>query len=279
MAILGVTYQYITTRIDRDKYDLYQSLFLDEVVRLNHEPLTSRIPNPDDRSISKSDELRFMLFRHWNLYDAMLHSGYVAGRMGIWKEKGRKRLQGLLAKMGYVFFLALDNDRDLAVERRTLTVNDRFSLQQCQQGYAHMDMDLKRNLRDKLETIAPEYGLVELSYPSFTRTFGFQLSLSAADAVEGLSALLEAARGVKLEIEVEGGRGGGEWFGGSRIWNVGGREDKGGNGGSGGEEDKENRNRGRAGAEVVEIPDTQEKKKESNWYVGNFWIAYDACEE
>ena len=43
-----------------------------------------------------------MMFRHWNLYDAMYHSSYVAGKLGIWKEKGRKRLSGLLAKMGYV---------------------------------------------------------------------------------------------------------------------------------------------------------------------------------
>lgn len=99
-AILGVTYQYVAARIDRQAYDSYHELFLDEVVRLNHIPLGARAPNPDDRSITRSDELRFMLFRHWNLYDAMLHSGYVAGRMGIWREKGRKRLQGLLAKMG-----------------------------------------------------------------------------------------------------------------------------------------------------------------------------------
>jgi cell division control protein 45 len=95
-----VTYQYTSARIDRDRYELYHTLFLDEVARLNHEALDIRTPNPDNRNIGKSDELRFMLFRHWNLYDAMLHSGYVAGRMGIWREKGRKRLQGLLAKMG-----------------------------------------------------------------------------------------------------------------------------------------------------------------------------------
>ncbi len=47
-----------------------------------------------------SEELRFMLFRHWTLYDAMFHSSYVASKLGIWKEKGRQRLTGLLAKMG-----------------------------------------------------------------------------------------------------------------------------------------------------------------------------------
>jgi hypothetical protein len=72
-----------------------------------------------------------------------------------------------------------------------------------------MDMDLKKTLPEKLEAIAPEYGLIELAYPSFTRTYGFQLSsLSAADAVEGLSSLLEAAVGVRLEVEREGGRNG-----------------------------------------------------------------------
>ena len=100
LAILGLTYQYVSSRINRDRYEAYHGLFLDEVVRLNHEQIHRKMPNPDDRSIAKSEELRFTLFRHWNLYDAMLHSGYVAGRMGIWKEKGKKRLQGLLAKMG-----------------------------------------------------------------------------------------------------------------------------------------------------------------------------------
>ena len=147
-------------------------------------------------------------------------------------------------------------------------VDNSFSLQQCQQAYAHMDMDLKRNLPDKLDSIAPEYGLVELSYPSFTRAFGFTLpSLSAADAVEGLSALLEAARGVRLEVEKEGGRNGGEWFGGTRAWSV----------GRNGEEDKENIDP----RKDTENGDdgTQVKKKEQSWHVANFWIAYDALEE
>lgn len=100
LAILAITHQYVSSRIDRDRYEAYHGLFTDEVARLNAEPTGMKVPNPDDRSIARTEELRFMLFRHWNLYDAMLHSGYVAGRMGIWREKGRKRLQGLLAKMG-----------------------------------------------------------------------------------------------------------------------------------------------------------------------------------
>ncbi|WVQ96170.1 hypothetical protein IAU59_003273 [Kwoniella sp. CBS 9459] len=250
-AILAVTHQYIASRIDRERYEGYQGIFQDEVVRLNHDSLGPggvRVPNPDDRSIAKSEELRFMLFRHWNLYEAMLHSGYVAGRLGIWKEKGRKKLQGLLAKMG-------------------------FSLQQCQQSWAHMDMELKRRLPEKLDSIAPEYGLIELSYPSFTRAYGFQLSsLSAADAVEVISSLLDIAVGVRLEVDRQGGKGGGEWFGGTTRWNVGTREADAAKGD--GKENVDPNGRGDDGQDG-----TQTEKKKEDWHVTNFWIAYDACDD
>lgn len=85
-----------------------------------------------------------------------------------------------------------------------------------------MSLKLKRELFNKMDSIAPEYGLVELTYPSFTRTYGFRsLPLSAADAVEGVSSLLEAAEGVRIEVEIEGSKGGGEWFGGARLWAMG----------------------------------------------------------
>lgn len=103
LAILGLTYQYTTARISREYYDRYHSIYYDEVFRLNPPPpnggsLTSL--HPDDQSVRATEELRFMLFRHWTLYDAMYHSSYVASKLGIWKERGRKRLNGLLAKMG-----------------------------------------------------------------------------------------------------------------------------------------------------------------------------------
>ena len=107
-AILGLTYQYTNSRISRTTYENYHAVYYDEVCRLNPPP-----PNgdngsllsltPDDNSLRASEELKFMLFRHWTLYDAMYHSSYVANKLGIWKERGRKRLTGLLAKMGCAF--------------------------------------------------------------------------------------------------------------------------------------------------------------------------------
>lgn len=111
LAILGLTFQYITSRISRDSYEKYHSIFYDEVSRLNPSPTVDAdnpqsvtSVNPDDLSIRATEELRFTLFRHWTLYDAMYHSSYVASKLGIWKERGRKKLSGMLAKMGYVVF-------------------------------------------------------------------------------------------------------------------------------------------------------------------------------
>lgn len=137
-----------------------------------------------------------------------------------------------------------------------------------------MDMDLKLQLREKLEAIAPEYGLVELTYPSYTRSFGFRTQpLSAADMVEGLGALLEVSGGVKMEVEIEGARHGGEWFGGGRLWDARWRED-----------DRENIPPTGAGRPQMprnateDIGDT-EAKKPLEWWVRNFWTAYDALDE
>ncbi|KAG8821865.1 hypothetical protein FRC17_009712 [Serendipita sp. 399] len=243
LTILGLTYQYLTNRIPRDIYDYWHQIYFNEVARLNVSTQngSNAVPHPDDTSIRPSEELRFALFRHWNLYDSMYHSPYVASKLGIWKERGRKRLHGLLAKMG-------------------------FSLAQCQQSYSHMDSDLKRELREKLEDIAPEYGLVELSYPSFVRSFGFKFQpLCAADVIDGVSALLEAAGGLRVDIEVEGGRNGGEWFGGGRQWQM------------KTEDNKENIPLQPDGQKANGQSSTQDAEKiEEEWWKHNFWVAFDA---
>ncbi|KAG7086638.1 hypothetical protein E1B28_002580 [Marasmius oreades] len=257
LSILGLTFQYTTARISRIFYERYHSVYYDEVFRLNPPPPEGekalKSLNPDDHSIRTTEELRFILYRHWNLYDAMFHSSYVAGKLGIWREKGRKRLTGLLAKMG-------------------------FSIPQTQQPFTHMDMDLRRTLVQKLNDVAPEYGLVELSYPSFMRCFGYRTQpLSAADAVEGISALLDVAGGLRMEIEVEGARNGGEWFGGGRVWEApraANRWKRNGN------EERENIPPGGTAADVG-LKSKQEHGRESPltvvpWWIRNFWTAYDA---
>lgn len=136
-----------------------------------------------------------------------------------------------------------------------------------------MDMDLKRQLRDKLDAIAPEYGMIELTYPSFVRCYGYHMQpLSAADAVDALNALLDAATGVRIEVEADGARNGGEWFGGTRVWRAAGRwgatepKEKVSGGGPGQEEEHATTERG------------EDEGRESR-LVRNFWNAFDALEE
>ncbi|KAL9596983.1 MAG: hypothetical protein Q9219_005452 [cf. Caloplaca sp. 3 TL-2023] len=133
--------------------------------------------SPTDNSIRLSPEPRFLLIRHWSLYDSMLHSPYLAARLHIWSDVGRKRLHKLLAKMG-------------------------VSLSQCKQNYTHMDMELKRGLRQSLLTYAPMYGLNGLVPPpvsagrgkegwGFVRSWGWKACLSAVDVGVIVGAILE----------------------------------------------------------------------------------------
>lgn len=41
-----------------------------------------------------------MLMRHWTLYDSMFYSNYLAPRLGIWNESGKKELHRFIALVG-----------------------------------------------------------------------------------------------------------------------------------------------------------------------------------
>lgn len=147
-------------------------------------PTTAR--SPTDTSIRLSPEPRFLLIRHWSLYDSMLHSPYLAARLHIWSDVGRKRLHKLLAKMG-------------------------VSLSQCKQSYTHMDMELKRSLRHSLLKYAPMYGLDGLVPPpasagrgkegwGFVRSWGWKACLSAMDVGVVVGAVLEVGKtGIQMD--------------------------------------------------------------------------------
>ncbi|KAL5115881.1 DNA replication initiation factor cdc45 [Pleosporales sp. CAS-2024a] len=171
-----------------------RSVFRDEVRRLN--PVTDAqgvardasmgdasgvIPtsarSATDKAIRLSPEPRFLLLRHWSLYESMLHSPYLSAKLHIWSDAGQKRLAKLLAKMG-------------------------VSLSECKQRYTHMDMELKRGLRERLLKFAPQYGLDGLVPPpprsgdmkdgwGFVRCWGWKACLSAIDAGVILGAILE----------------------------------------------------------------------------------------
>ncbi|KAI0150471.1 CDC45-like protein [Xylariaceae sp. FL1272] len=177
-----------------------RQLLRDEVRRLNPPELASKdarvaaaegagiIPttarSPEDTSIRLSPEPKFLLIRHWSLYDSMLHSPYLFSRLRIWSESGLKRLHKLLAKMG-------------------------VSLVQCKQSYTHMDMVVKKELRTKLLKYASLYNLDDMVPAAetdgrdragakdgwgFVRSWGWRATLSAQDVGVVIGALLEVGR-------------------------------------------------------------------------------------
>ncbi|CAO3668426.1 unnamed protein product [Umbelopsis ramanniana] len=225
-AITGVTSQYITEHIDSPIYLDQLRTFMDDVTRFNLPQDSSS--QTIDTAIKFEDEYRFMLYRHWSLYDSMFHSGYVASKLGVWKEFGKKRLNNMFAKMG-------------------------FSLYQCQQVFTHMDMDLKKILRSKIDSVAPLYGLTDICFPSFSRSYGWRGHTSASDAVYSLSALLETSPEVAQRL------------GETVEWNSG--EQWGAN--------PEDADKETGSGE----PDTPRPKKAKNrWWLQNFYTAYDALD-
>ncbi|KAL7751816.1 DNA replication initiation factor cdc45 [Sorochytrium milnesiophthora] len=187
-AIVGLTDQLVHERIDTQRYIAHAQNLRQEVARFNPTSQSSVVNGMDMDAIGSQslraaahtplrpeEEYKFMLFRHWSLYDSMFHSWYIASKLTLWRDHGRNRLNNLFAKMG-------------------------FSLKECNQMYTHMDAELKRLLKLRMSTVGPEFGLDDLTYSSFTRSFGYKYTLSASDAVFALTALLEAGPRVATEI-------------------------------------------------------------------------------
>lgn len=201
-----------------------------------------------------------------------MHSGYVANKLALWKEEGVKRLSRILTKMGSVFSMFLPSHCQLLTRRVSS-----LSIQQSQQSYIYMNAALRDKLPDQLEAIAPESGLVELVYPSFTKSFGNEMPRTcAADVLAGVGALLEAARGVKVTVEVEGGKGGGELFGSERLWDL--KKDSSGKG-----KDKPKPSRQSLGNSAADEEDGDDGEGDGSLvvdgqkvWIHNFWAAYDA---
>lgn len=164
LAILGLTEHYLQHRCTAKQY-------VKALETLRQAAVTSQ-----DQSLEfRPYEYHFVLHRHWSLYESMVHSPVVACRLAIWSEAGRRRLDQLFAKMG-------------------------FPLQQCKQKFAVMPSEIKDLLPEKLEEHAADFGLVDVSFPSFVKTLDNKLQLSAADCVHVVAAL--------LDVGVDGGRGG-----------------------------------------------------------------------
>jgi cell division control protein 45 len=110
MSIISLTNHFLNDRISQVEYESDVEELKSEVDRLTIIPVidelnsldSGKIVSSEDFSIVFQEDLHLMLLRHWNLYESMYHSPYVASKLGIWKEKGIQRLTNLLVTLGYI---------------------------------------------------------------------------------------------------------------------------------------------------------------------------------
>ena len=113
-------------------------------------------------------EFRFFLLEHWNLYDAMKHSNYIASKLEIWKDRTTTKLDTLLAKMG-------------------------IPLEQAKQKYMHMKQNFKETLHQKLDKsdeLGREFSLDKISVPTFCKERKAGMLISAIQCTRICNALL-----------------------------------------------------------------------------------------
>jgi cell division control protein 45 len=186
LSAVGLTDQFVHERIARERYleNVHRHHQLVLAVNASNAADAPTAPHVDDESgetvevpvtsgrgsvrLIFEEEYAFYLYRHWSLYDAMMHSPYVASRLGAWTEQAEKKLRGLFASMG-------------------------VPLVEVQQKWAYMKEAAKKELKLKLEEYAPRIGLGEYTYGSFVRVTGYRSQLAAADVVYAVAALLESA--------------------------------------------------------------------------------------
>lgn len=91
------------------------------------------------------------------------HSPYIASRLGLYQQAGRDKLDVWLARMG-------------------------IPLEECRQEYAYMRKQYKADsLFDKMTTHGNEFGLVNLTYPSFRCITSYgNTQIAAADLVSAV---------------------------------------------------------------------------------------------
>jgi cell division control protein 45 len=177
-SIVGLSGNYIYGKLNIIQYTQLALEYKEEVERLSirNAPIDESQSilgsekqvdtNADDYSIRFLEDLQLVLLRHWNLYDSMFHSTYVATKLGVWKEKGRQAITNLLVQMG-------------------------FPQKESKQYFREMSVDYKRSLKQTLMDLAPKYKMPNILFPSFERNYGYLVTFSASDIVYGVTALLD----------------------------------------------------------------------------------------
>lgn len=122
--------------------------------------------NKEVGHIKAESELRFMLLRHWTLFESINNSTYMMAKLNLWKEPGQKSLRDFLLQIG-------------------------IPLDQAKQKFSFMDPELKSELTDRIRRKAETFGLGEILQHSFVRQYDSKTQFSSQDMAYAITSLLE----------------------------------------------------------------------------------------
>lgn len=128
--------------------------------------LNLQTQNREIGHILTQSELKFMLLRHWTLFDSIQNSNYMVAKMGLAKEPGQKELMNFLVQLG-------------------------CPIEQAKQQYAYMNPDIRNNIYENIRKVSDKFGLNEIVMNSYSRQFNSKLQLSATDCAYAVTSLLE----------------------------------------------------------------------------------------
>lgn len=164
-AIIGLTEQSILMKSESDQYLLQMGQVRDHVTRLNNR-LDADTLAVNCLKVAFDKELNLVLYRHWTIYDSLIHSLYTAAKFKIWTLKGKQRLSEFLAELG-------------------------LPLVQCKQSFATMDLSLRNDIVSMFEKMSEKYKLDQITSGTFHASFGFRNKFNAQDVVYAVLALME----------------------------------------------------------------------------------------
>ncbi|CAH0549110.1 unnamed protein product [Brassicogethes aeneus] len=173
LAIVALTEQMLFGKIENTQYALEIGTLQAHATRLHNK--TNDTDVLTSLKINFEKDLKLSLYRHWSVEESLKYSMFTAVKMKLWSLKGDKKLQELLANMG-------------------------FPLVQTRQAFKSMDLQLRKEFHGSLEKLSDKYGLQDIIYASFTLKYGYRNKYCASDIVYALLAILEASpREKKME--------------------------------------------------------------------------------
>lgn len=188
-AIIGMTDHFVNERMTSEDYRRYAKNVANEVLLSNSQqrlevimdngvaiPVTSI--NTDQGIVVVEKDLRLMLYRHWNLYDSLFHTSFMAARLNTWREQGRENVHLLLASIGIPLDEAHQHWRNMTKEYRDKVIQNLSNIVQGRQSIL-----MRQNFNPAR--------LADIFYSTFHKRIG-TLELSAEDMVHCVMAIMDS---------------------------------------------------------------------------------------